>query len=142
MQGKSFETFRYLMNVVVYLTHPDADKRLCDASPEYEALRDRMLKAQGAKREKVKARLRGMTPAPRILLGGNLYCGNRLRGEAPEHATNTGRKQKVRGLVSGHWRMVPCGTGKLERRLKWIEPFWRGPESVPLTAERNRVVKL
>jgi hypothetical protein len=26
-------------------------------------------------------------------------------------------------LVSGHWRMQPCGTGMMERRIIWIDSF-------------------
>lgn len=35
-------------------------------------------------------------------------------------------------LVRGHWRHQPCGSGQIDRRLQWIEPFWKGPEAAPI----------
>lgn len=34
----------------------------------------------------------------------------------------------IRQLVSGHWKLQVHGAGRLERRVTWIEPYWRGPE--------------
>lgn len=36
-----------------------------------------------------------------------------------------------RWIVRGHWRWVPCGTGKTERRRQWIQPHVKGPEGKP-----------
>lgn len=38
------------------------------------------------------------------------------------------RVYKSRWLVRGHWRMQACGKGRVERKAKWIAPFWKGPE--------------
>lgn len=37
-----------------------------------------------------------------------------------------------RWVVRGHWRWVPCGPGRSERRRVWIAPFVKGPEEAPL----------
>jgi len=34
----------------------------------------------------------------------------------------------VRFVVRGHWRDQACGPRLSERRQKWIEPYWKGPE--------------
>jgi len=34
----------------------------------------------------------------------------------------------VQFLVRGHWRKQACGPKLAERKLIWIEPFWKGPE--------------
>jgi hypothetical protein len=31
-------------------------------------------------------------------------------------------------LVRGHWRNQPCGVNSADRRMMWIEPYWKGPE--------------
>lgn len=35
-------------------------------------------------------------------------------------------------LVSGHWRNQPCGTGRHERKLIWVNPYVKGPSDKPL----------
>lgn len=133
------EIFRFLMNVVIYITHGDADETLVNSSSEYAKYRSRMLAAKGKKRESLKDHLKKMNNGTRVLLGKNYSIkrwdhADRAAGEA------TGRHITVRTLVSGHWRNQPCGIGHLERKVIWIEPFWRGPEAAPLT-EKRAVVK-
>lgn len=43
-------------------------------------------------------------------------------------STDEKRIYKVRWVVRGHWRQQVCGTGRAERRRRWIEPYWKGPE--------------
>jgi hypothetical protein len=144
MESTIFSAFRYVMNVMIYATRKD-DRVFCDASPQYEALKQRMLKAKGKKREKLKKRLRDLEERPRVLLGGKLYTGNRLRKEAADAAAEgagvaNGRTIQVRFLVSGHYREQACGVGRKDRKTIWIEPHWKGPELAPLT-ERTREVR-
>jgi hypothetical protein len=35
----------------------------------------------------------------------------------------------VQVMVRGHYRRQVCGVGRMERKVIWIEPFWRGPEA-------------
>ena len=37
-------------------------------------------------------------------------------------------KVTQRFIVRGHWRNQAYGTGLKERRRRWIEPHWKGPE--------------
>lgn len=37
-----------------------------------------------------------------------------------------------RWVVNGHWRWQPCGSGRSERKLIFIAPHIKGPESKPL----------
>lgn len=34
-------------------------------------------------------------------------------------------------VVRGHYKRQPCGANRSERRVLWIEPYWRGPEDSP-----------
>lgn len=134
----SEEIFRFVMNAVIYITREDADLTFVHVSPEYERFRARMLKAKGDKREELKQRMKHLDPTRRTLVGKS-YTIKRwektLSSEGGE-----GRHITVRTLVSGHWRNQPCGAGHLDRKVIWIEPFWRGPEAAPLT-EKRAVVK-
>lgn len=133
------EIFKFVMNVVIYVTRSDADITFAHISPEYANFKERMLKAQGKKREELKQRMRGFNPGVRILLGKD-YVIKRWDGEAKVAGEATGRHITVRTLVSGHWRNQACGVGSLDRKTIWIEPHWRGPEAAPLT-EKRAVVK-
>lgn len=54
-----------------------------------------------------------------------------------EVTTPTGRKLTVRSVVSGHPRLQPCGPGRKDRKLIWINPFIRGPEGAPLVEHKK-----
>lgn len=37
-----------------------------------------------------------------------------------------------RWMVRGHWRQQPCGPRNENRKLRWIDPYVKGPEDKPL----------
>ena len=43
----------------------------------------------------------------------------------------------VQFLVRGHWRQQPCGPGMCQRKLTWIEPYWKGPEEAPIQVRKH-----
>lgn len=45
----------------------------------------------------------------------------------------------VQTLVRGHWRNQACGPRLSERRLTWIEPFWKGPDDAPINVRLHRL---
>jgi len=45
----------------------------------------------------------------------------------------------VQWLVRGHWRNQACGPEMTERRVMWIEPYWKGPEEAPILGRSYRV---
>ncbi len=51
-------------------------------------------------------------------------------GRASGHVRveRTGVGSRVRQIVSGHWKYQAHGAGRAERKLLWIEPYWRGPD--------------
>jgi hypothetical protein len=137
--ASSVEIFKFIMNVVIYITRSDADVTFVHVSPEYASYKERMLKAQGKKREDLKKRMRSLNSGTRMLLGKN-YTIKRWDDKTASQHSESGRHITVRTLVSGHWRNQACGVGKLEHKTIWIEPFWRGPEAAPLT-EKRAIVK-
>lgn len=48
-----------------------------------------------------------------------------LKGDRERMAT-------VQTLVRGHWKMQPHGTGRDQRKLIFVEPYWRGPDGAPI----------
>ncbi len=46
----------------------------------------------------------------------------------------------VQFLVRGHWRNQACGPRLTERKMTWIEPYWKGPEDAPINV-RPHVVR-
>jgi len=38
----------------------------------------------------------------------------------------------VQVLVAGHWKRQAYGPGRIDRKVIWIEPYWRGPEDAPV----------
>lgn len=126
------ETVRISINSLLYITNNPEDVINTDSNKEVTDLTDRMLRTRGAKREKLKERLRSMPKSPIRLVGRHYVIDKRLqrdptvRGEADYHL-------RVRFIVAGHWRKQACGIGRADRRLMWIEPYWKGPEFAPIT---------
>lgn len=54
-------------------------------------------------------------------------CREAIRG----YANHGSRSPSVRWMVRGHWRNQACGPAMKERRAKWIEPYWKGPDGAP-----------
>lgn len=51
-----------------------------------------------------------------------------------------GTAPAVQHLVKGHWKLQPYGPGNSQRKLIWIQPYWRGPEDAPI-AVRSYAMK-
>jgi hypothetical protein len=52
----------------------------------------------------------------------------------------SGRGSRARQLVAGHWKYQAHGTKLSERKLLWIEPYWRGPDFAELV-NRPRLIR-
>lgn len=47
------------------------------------------------------------------------------------------RYKKVQWLVRGHWRNQAFGPGRSDRKVIWIEPFFKGSESAPIAVKTH-----
>lgn len=56
-------------------------------------------------------------------------------------AHGKGGKPTVQFLVRGHWRNQAWGPGRMLRKRKWIEPFWKGPEDTRVLVRGYEVKK-
>lgn len=117
-------------NALLYITNNEHDVVRGGVDPVREALQERMLRAKGMKRERLKARLREIPECPVFTVGGTYVIDKRMTEGT---GLATGRHLNVRFIVAGHWRQQTCGAGGQQRRLTWIAPHWKGPELAPIT---------
>lgn len=130
-------TWKWLANVLMYATTPDAEIDAIRANPEADALWRRIEKLPkvSAKRDRLKDRLRGMDPQKRTRLGKSVAFTPALRKLYDDHREGGGAKLRVRTLVAGHWQRFAAGKGRVDRVWKFRAPFWRGPEDGPVATE-------
>ena len=135
--------WRWIMNVIVYATTPDAEADHVRGNEDAEAIWRRVSKLPkvSAKRDRLKDRLKGMDSKWRTVLGKSVVLTPALR-EMREHqqSTGTGKALRVRTLVSGHWMRFAVGEGRKERTWKFRQPFWRGPDGAPTAPTTDHVL--
>jgi len=122
IRGSSLEReLRFIVNLCVYINS-------LHALPQPEGRR----KPGGGGRKK-----RDSEPSvpQRWVLGREIKLSPGMMQAARSVAIGTAtRKQRdayrmhARFMVRGHWRNQAFGKQHAERRLRWIEPFWKGPE--------------
>jgi len=116
------------INALLYLSSPKADLQPVEIEPP---------KRRQSKFEKRTYRRRKHR---------SVQVGLRFTPAGPRKASTTkaksgsGRHPRLH-RVRGHWKMVPYGQGRKQRRATWIEPFWRGQgevEQTPRTAYTSK----
>jgi hypothetical protein len=120
--------FRFVLNVVLYITWPDSRKEYVVGNPEARRLSEQMRKHPkgSGKYERAKAQLKGVQQQRRV------YLGRGIERLAENIGTGTQRGPvTVRTLVAGHWKTQPYGPKSTLRKTIWREPFWRGPLEAP-----------
>lgn len=134
--------FRYIVNVILYATMPDAEAEFDYWDPQYKKLKKRLSKLSkgSSKRSKVSSQLKSRSSAGYTRLGGSISIDRSFdRDASGGSGGGSGRTLSVRSLVSGHWRDQACGAGRRDRKRIWIEPFWRGPEYAPVTQKSHKL---
>jgi hypothetical protein len=134
------DLFRWAMNVVVYATCGNADV-VSDFISNKEARhlweRIQKLSKHSSKRERLRAEWKRLDPQRRIVLGRGVIAPRpsvEARGES-----GTGQLLTVQVRVQGHWKHQPHGPGNKQRKLLWIQPYWRGPEDGPVRNTPHRL---
>ncbi len=62
-----------------------------------------------------------------------------FRQHVREYAAGTARKLTVQSYVHGYWRRQAHGPRLSLRTWKWIEPYWKGPDTAPIAARPHRM---
>lgn len=123
--------FRIILNAVLYLSSDQAElSALKTPRPELEARAAAILSAP--KRKKALQKARKYTTLDCIEVGASVKA---ISGD-----TGHGNKPSVRFMVRGHWRNQAFGTGRTDRKLIWIRPFYKGPD-VAATINKPYIVK-
>jgi hypothetical protein len=64
-----------------------------------------------------------------MVAGEGLMPLRRRTSRHPEgRSARVVKGRETRQLVSGHWKVQHHGPGRSQRRIIWIEPYWRGPD--------------
>ncbi len=123
MQFEWERLFTWAMNAMLYATWTEPGEHWI-ANREARQLWERMKKlpSNSRKRGNLSKRFQKLEPRRRIILGRGVSASSSGSSEG------TGSKVTVRTRVTGHWRNQAYGPGWQERKIIWIEPFWRGPE--------------
>lgn len=80
----------------------------------------------------------GALPATQdFVLGTAVRGGRDYLGAARKIAAGDQRFGKVQWLVRGHQRWQACGPRHAQRKLIWIEPFWKGPVDAPMLVREH-----
>jgi hypothetical protein len=74
----------------------------------------------------------GPPPHRTIVVGRPLRSDFRGVIHAYLGGTSTKSPPSVQTLVRGHYKRQAFGHGRSERRVIWVEPYWRGPEGAPI----------
>lgn len=112
----------WVANVLVYLTLPEARVVKGEGNKELADLQQRLQKAKGSTREAIKARLRRLRPQPVFRVGEGILP---LPTSAPIPEAGA---LSVRELVKGHYKRQAHGEGNAQRKVIWVQPYWRGPD--------------
>lgn len=135
------QLFRFAMNTILYATMPDADVERVVTNEAARRLFARVAKLpKGKKRERLKARLKGMNTESRYVLGRSVKV-DRTVAEARRSGGKGGRTLNVQHRRTGHYRDQPYGEGrKLIKRI-WIKPCWVGGKDKPLSIKTYKLDK-
>lgn len=124
------EILRWLINVMIYATWNDCERDHLWVDPEAQKLWEKLKKAKGKKAGKIQKQLNGRKQDRYYLLGKSIKINRTVLREGK--GTGSRGPVTVQSRVAGHWKKQAHGPGRKERKLIWIDPYWRGPEDSPV----------
>lgn len=145
IKSEWLKTFRWILNLLIYATWPDAEREHLIANPEARKLLERLERAPKGhpRRRKILDELKVTPRQDRDVFGRHVIVHDRQM--APDGDPGLGRPLTKRVRVSGFWRHQACGPKMSERKLIWVEPFWRGPmpgeDDAPDTAPTLHIMR-
>jgi len=121
--------WRLAVNTLLYISSPDGKQNRKQSAREKL---DRKIEKLGPKKQQRAERGGARSEREYILVG---------RGVVVQDKSGTGTPLKTRHMVRGHWRNQPWGPKRLLRRMKWIEPHWRGPDTAEAVHRKYMVTE-
>jgi hypothetical protein len=120
------KSFAFIINCILYITSENADIIVIDRAQE---IRKKLASVKSpGKRKKLERQLERAGNKKHVV-GSTIKLPHKHK-EAYEHMP-TGyahSKHSYRYWVLGHYRMQAHGKDRALRKIKWIEPYKRGPE--------------
>lgn len=118
------EVWGLWINALLYINSVNADVR------EEWLYRDVAAKMKGTKGKRKRDRRRYVESGGKVFrVGHYIHIPQTSEGERKAHQ---GGKVGVRFMVRGHWHTYWVGSnrfGNREQKLKWLAPYWKGPEA-------------
>lgn len=122
-----------VINTLLYITCSDAEMRRVESPRTTQEKHCTDLKHR--KQQKLREKLKKYSGLERTLLGESIVI------QRPTNVSGAGEKTDrtlaVRFQVQGHWRQQAVGPNHSERRLTWIQPYWKGPENADVLARKH-----
>ncbi len=78
------------------------------------------------KSHRIDISVRGAKPQVWIV-GKDIILGKEQIEEAKTDPSSRTFRLKNRFTVRGHWRNQACGDGRSDRKMIWVQPYWKGP---------------
>lgn len=135
-------TFRFILNVLLYATMPDADVETLVIDSETRKLFERIKKLPkgSSKREALKLRLKESDQTTMKILGRSIILDRTYQNQNQEGVDSEDRKLSVQYIRSGHWRNQPYGPKRALIKQQWIKPTWVGSKDNPIKL-KNYILK-
>lgn len=128
-EGLAF--FRIILNTILYISSFDSDmKEMLSPYPSMKKGLAAIKKA--SKKKKARYNLNKVSKLNYISVGRNVQPISCL-------SKPNGNKMETRFMVRGHWRKQPCGPGLSERKLLYIQPYYKGPEMAEMVSKPYKV---
>jgi hypothetical protein len=125
------------MKCLLYITGEKSDIVYCDGSTElYSALK--RVKSPG-KRKEIQRRITNIG-LPKYRVGSKIILTREERQGYEMLGSKGFWKLSYRFLVQGHFRNQACGEWHKERKVIFIDPFFKGPELAEVV-NKTHVVK-
>jgi hypothetical protein len=126
VEDAPYQIINFVCNVILYCASFPNDVTAHNEH-KLKKLQERLEKQQRSGSGKTKDTGRKLQQARNdtiLIVGKNFRLDDGRVSEELSH--DDGRKLKVRHIVRGHWRNQACGPRHTERKLIFIQPFWKG----------------
>lgn len=136
------EVVRWLTNVMVYATWPQANSQLTWMDPRAARLWQQTQSGPKSRRKKLLRKLKEHHQGGQVYyLGGDIVV-DRKKSAGPGGKTGKSWTLDHRVPVAGHWRHYWLLQGRSRAKvpeLFRIRPHWRGPEDAPVSNKERRL---
>lgn len=133
------EIFRVILNAVLYITSPGEDNAVLDRVEARRIHSELQGMRGGGRRDKLEAKYKEAKSKYIYICGRSVKLGEGYEAVEGLRKTAEGRKLLTRHRVRGFWRMQAYGKERAERKLIWIQPYYRGPSMAELVEKKYHV---